>query len=95
VSGEGQLRRRSLVSHSVATGGQPNTGKAMVILSPSDSIWFFRLFYRFYNFSDFNFFGLSTTDETLLVEMRIHLVHQNWYRISFTQNNWSFGVRVV
>jgi hypothetical protein len=32
---------------------------------------FFRLFYSFHNFSDFNFFGLSTTDETSLVEMRI------------------------
>ena len=32
---------------------------------------FFRLFYSFHNFSDFNFFGLSTTDETWLVEMRI------------------------
>jgi hypothetical protein len=32
---------------------------------------FFRLFYSFHNISDFNLFGLSTTDETLLVEMRI------------------------
>jgi hypothetical protein len=32
---------------------------------------FFRLFHNFHNFLDFNFFGLSTTDETCLVEMCI------------------------
>jgi hypothetical protein len=31
-----------------------------------------------------NFFGLSTTEETLVVKRNAHLVHQNWYRIRFT-----------
>jgi hypothetical protein len=37
------------------------------------SIWFFRLFYSFHNFllRISNFFGLSTTEEIWLVEMRI------------------------
>jgi hypothetical protein len=47
------------------------------------SIWvFFRLFYSFHNFSDFLHFR-SEYHWRDLISRNAHLVHQNWYRISF------------
>jgi hypothetical protein len=47
------------------------------------SICFFRLLHSFHNFffRISNFFDPSTTEES---SRNVHLVHQNWYRISFT-----------
>jgi hypothetical protein len=43
---------------------------------------FFRLFYSFHNFSDFQIFRPEYHWRDL-ISRNAHLVHQNWYRISF------------
>jgi hypothetical protein len=44
------------------------------------SIWLFWLLYSFHNF----FFRFPTYHWRDLISENVHLVHQNWYRISFT-----------
>jgi hypothetical protein len=45
--------------------------------------FFFRLFYSCHNFSDFQLFWPEYR-WSVLSSRNAHLVHQNWYRISFT-----------
>jgi hypothetical protein len=49
----------------------------------STSIWFFRLYCSFHNFSDFQLFRPEYHWRDL-ISPNVHLVNQNWYRISFT-----------
>jgi hypothetical protein len=40
-----------------------------------------------------NFFSLSTTEETFKSSRNVHLVHQNWYPISFTSHKFCMNYR--
>jgi hypothetical protein len=51
------------------------------------TVCFFRLFYSFHNFLDFQLFRPKYHWRDL-ISRNAHLVHQNWYRISFTQNSF-------
>jgi hypothetical protein len=52
------------------------------------AFWFFRLFYSFHIF--FLDFQLFRTEHHCrdLISRNAHLVHQYWYRISFTNYHW-------
>jgi hypothetical protein len=52
------------------------------------SIWFFRLFYSFHTFWDFQVFQPEYHWRDL-ISRNVHVVHQNWYPISFT-NKWKY-----